>query len=155
MICLYHGKSFLSRLIRFRTWSCYSHVSWLDDSTGEVYEAWIGGVRRAPNINYGHKPGTLISMFDVKLTQAQSKKLLQFFNEQVGRGYDYLGILGFAFRGEFQNQNKWFCSELIAGGFKEIGKPLLERIPNWKVYPGMLAYSPLLKWAGAVKTCKN
>lgn len=32
---------------------------------------------------------------------------------QIGKPYDYLGALGMPLRSDWQNPNKWYCSELV------------------------------------------
>ena len=43
MIALYKGTSALSRIIRWRTWSDYTHAAWVFQD-GSVIEEWKGGV---------------------------------------------------------------------------------------------------------------
>lgn len=161
MIGLYKGQSARSRLIKFRTWCDYSHASWIDDADMSVHEAWTpGGVRHNRNTNIGHTPGTVIDLFSVKgLTVGEQDGLREFYSSQRGKPYDWRGVLMFVSRrdpaNESAEQEKWFCSELVFAGFLYIKRPLLARIPAYKVYPGMLAYSPLLISAGSIVTGKT
>lgn len=149
MIALYRGVSFTSRLIRFFNWSDYSHASWIDMNLAE-YEAWQnGGVQVVGHWGANHTPGTLVDMLHIYLTKGEEQGLQEFFISQAGKKYDLAGVLGFVFRNDkIQKRNKWFCSELVSAGFKAIKKPLLSRIPDHKVSPAMLCYSPLLKECG-------
>jgi hypothetical protein len=43
-------------------------------------------------------------------------------------------------------QAKWFCSELLFAALAAVGSAPLCRIKQWQVYPGLLAYSPMLTY---------
>jgi hypothetical protein len=147
MIALYKGTSLISKLIRWRTWSDYSHAAWIRDN-GEVIEAWTDGVCKRSSIHVGHTPGTKIELFTVELTLTQKMNLECFLDRQIGKSYDWRGIGKFISRRDGNNQDRWFCSELVAAAFKHAGVPLLLRIPVYKIDPGMLSYSPLLQHTG-------
>jgi hypothetical protein len=151
MIALYKGTSLISKLIRWRTWSAYSHAAWICDN-GEVIEAWTDGVRKRPSIHVGHTPGTEIDLFKMTLTLTQKILLENFLQKQIGKKYDWRGIGKFISRRDGDNQDRWFCSELIAAACASVGEPLLLRIPVYKIDPGMLSYSPLLQHTGTVTT---
>jgi uncharacterized protein YycO len=145
MIALYKGRSLLSRLIRWRTWSEYSHAAWVCPD-GSVIEAWKGGVRHAPGPLVQHEPGTEVDLFEVKgLCVAKAWRVQEFLLRQIGKPYDYAGILGFVLAAKTENPDCWFCSELVFAALKGVGVELLSRVPPWKVSPGMLAVSPFLK----------
>ncbi|HBA86323.1 MAG TPA: hypothetical protein DCZ95_19760 [Verrucomicrobia bacterium] len=143
MIALYKGKSTLSRAIRWRTWSEYSHAAWVLDD-GSVIEAWKGGVRHVRNMATQHTPGTDVDLFTLNLTVAQKWAIQDFLIRQVGKPYDYGAILGFMTRAKSENSEKWFCSELIFAACQSAGVELLKRIPAWKVSPGLLSVSACL-----------
>lgn len=156
MIALYKGTSFLSRLIRWFTWSEYSHAAWLCED-GSVIEAWQGGgVRHVASLGAQHKAGTPVDMFfvyghgDNLLTTCQRNAVENFLLEQVGEKYDYLGILGFLSRKRMEAHDAWFCSELIFKALNHAGIYPLLRTPACKVSPGLLAISPLLKFQRTV-----
>ena len=143
MIALYKGTSILSRLIRWRTWSEYSHAAWVFPD-GSVIEAWKGGVTHAPSILAGHAPDTEVHLFTLDLTTEQRWAIQDFLIAQIGKPYDYAGILGFLTASKTENPGRWFCSELIFAACKSARIELLRRVPAWKVPPGLLAYAPAL-----------
>lgn len=153
MIAIYRGKSWLSRIIQAFNWSPYSHVAWIDDNDFTVYEAWRRGVSRAPTPSHNHTPGTMVDLFTVKgETPEHTAIIREFMQSQLGKPYDFLGILGFVFRAtRLQRKTKWFCSELVAEAYATAGIPLV-RLPSHKVYPGMLATSLRLKPTGGITT---
>jgi uncharacterized protein YycO len=154
MIAIYRGKSVVSRIIRAINWSQYSHVAWVDDIDGTVIEAWhIGGVAHVKTPSSNHTPGTAVDLFIVLDEEPHHTAMIrEFLMAQVGKKYDFAGILGFIFRAtHLQRKQKWFCSELVAEAYATAGLPLL-RIPSHKIYPGMLAGSPMLKHSGGFVT---
>jgi len=151
-IAAYKGISVFSRLICWFNRSPYSHISVVDTNyaaliyNGREIEAWRGMVQESRPPYVAHKAGTQVDLFDVDLTAEQCADVLSFLGRQIGKDYDWMGILHFVTRrSEYTvDQDKWFCSELVAAAFAQAGKPLLERIPAYKVYPGMLVTSPHL-----------
>lgn len=156
MIGLYYGTSLLSRVIEFRTWSAYSHASWIDenDPNWPTIEAWSGGVSEWGSVHDNHAAGTRIDLFVVRLTSGERQGLEAFLRSQFGKLYDFWGLLNFLTRRPErpQDQEKWFCSELVFAAFEEVKRPLLARIQRWKVSPGLLSYSPLLEAHGGMVT---
>jgi len=155
MIALYRGKSLLSRTIRFFNWSPYSHAAWIDTVENCVIEAWKGRVRKTPDLSRQHSRGTEVDVFIVSgVTEEQSAAIAAFMRSQVGKRYDYRGVFHFLTRRPERprDQERWFCSELVCAAYASAGVHLLARIPAWKVYPGMLAYSPLLQLVSTIKT---
>jgi hypothetical protein len=153
MICLYKGTSLVSKLIKFRTWSDYSHVSFVagENLSGPEYEAWhIGGVQRVNSFALNHKPGTRVDLFDIKLTPGENEGLLEFYESQLGKKYDFRAIGGFVLRLNVQDKDALFCAEYTISGFEKIKKPLLARIPAYKVPPGYIPLSPLLDYCGTI-----
>ncbi len=144
-ILLYQGRSLLSRSIKFRTWRDYSHAA-LEIHADEIIDAWKRGVRVIETPHEGHDPETIIHAFRVPpLTDEQRMAIKYFAREQVGRPYDYRGVLRFISRRDPRRQNKkWFCSELVFEAFLRAGIELLARVPSHRVSPGDLALSPLL-----------
>ena len=120
-----------SYLINKYQWGVeYSHISIVDPRSNNVnkimiWEAWWDGVRyceytedRPADAFYMEVPADTINLF------------VTWLDQQVGKAYDYLGLLGFLWRSnKYQNPNKWFCSELAATAFKVAGYHLY----NWNV----------------------
>lgn len=146
MIALYHGRSWISRIIKTFTWSDYSHAAWIDDD-GSVFEAWgKNGVTHVPTIDTNHTPGTPVRIYEVAGETPQIRAAVRsFLSGEVGRKYDWLGVFGFVLRANrFARQNRWFCSELVAEAYRLAGHKILN-LPSNKVFPGMLAASPMLR----------
>lgn len=149
-VAFYLGNGFISKSIEFFTRSPYSHVAILWED-GSVFEAWpIKGVVHSKSLGSLHKK-TEIDIFEVKTTPEQDQVILKFLNDQLGKGYDYLGFLGFVFNWTGERK-KWFCSELVFEAFKIAGIFLLERLKAFKVYPALLSYSNKMKFLERIKT---
>lgn len=152
MIAIYQGKSLVSKLIKFRTWSEDTHISWVEPDTMDEYEAWISQGVRKVKFGADHTDLTPVDLFHVDLTQGEHEGLLEFLDSQIGKGYDLRALLGFMCRLPIEDKNKLVCSEYIFAGFLKIKKPLLERIPAYKVPPAYFRLSPLLKTRGSTLT---
>jgi uncharacterized protein YycO len=51
---------------------------------------------------------------ELRLTSAEQTAALAWFEQHNGEPYDVLGLLGFVWRREEGDKNKWFCSEAVA-----------------------------------------
>jgi uncharacterized protein YycO len=146
-LAFFKGKSLTSRLIGWFNWGPYSHVAWYRGE-GELVEAWQGVGVAESNIAGGlHTSGTQVDLFRiVALTDEEAEVMDDFCVRQIGKKYDLFGCLHFISRRPpyIADQDRWFCSELVATAAAAAGRPLLERVPPWKVSPSMLSYSPLL-----------
>ncbi len=154
MILLYKGKSAISKAIRWRTWGDYSHAAWMLRDWS-VIEAWHkGGVSHNESPAILHEPGTEIDVFDVQ--DVDRAAVHMFLAEQVGKKYDLAAVVrGFTFRVMRDDPDRWFCSELIHAAARSAGLPLLDRVPDWKVHPTLLSYSPHLEHVGTIKTYED
>jgi len=145
MIALYKGTSPISRVIRCFHRSPYSHASFVS-GCGLEYEAWKGGVRTGA-FGAAHTPGTEVDLYLVAgMTGERARLITAFLKAKEGKPYDYWGVVKFITRRKEtpSGQDRWFCSELVFSALRAAGIELLMRIPAYQVYPGMLAYSPLL-----------
>lgn len=148
MLAFYRGGSRLAKLIRWITWGDYAHVSYVRDDLSLELQSWFrGGVQASPIIGV-YFPGADIDLYDVALTDCQRNAVEHFINSQLGKKYDWRGVLHFITRRREKpkDQDRWFCSELIAAAFELAGVPLLDRVPAYKVSPGALVRSPLLHY---------
>ena len=73
---------------------------------------------------------------DIDLTDSQVLQVGRFAREQVGKKYDYLGILGFILPFVHQVQSRWFCSEVCSEALKQVD--YLELQDSAKVSPAKL-----------------
>lgn len=152
-IAQYKGKSLTSKLIKFVTWGKYSHTAiMLEDDL--IVEAWQGSnsVRIIKSLSDGHKPGTEVDIYSVRMGKNQEKIFRKFVLDQVGVPYDYWGIHGFLWRKNRQNPNNWFCSELFAGGCKAARVLLLNNKEPHQISPSDASRSTRAKYIKSVTT---
>lgn len=118
-----------SMLIRWRDWSDYSHVDTVL-SNGSLLGARGDGVKvRAP---YKTSKKLIICIY---VTEQQEKDYYTALFSQIGKKYDYAGIIGFVANRDWQEDNKWFCSELVMyclmkAGIKILNVEHLNRITS-------------------------
>lgn len=146
-IAAYKGKSLISKAIRWQTRGKYSHVAvMLDD--GRIIEAWHNPakVRVITSLSEGHTPGTKVDIFEVETTPDQEVRIAEFLLDQVGKKYDFGGVLRFLSRRNKNNPQMWFCSKLAFSCFLYGGIELLKRIEPYQVAPVTMVRSPLLSF---------
>lgn len=155
-VAAYIGRSTVSRAIQLFTragFSGPSHVAIRDTLTGLVYEAWEPhGVRILPHLGQNHTPGTRIDLYDWSLTPADADAVIAFCSQQVGKGYDFAGILGFVTKRARDSADKWFCSEMVVAAGNLTRNPILTRTSPRNAAPVHVCWSPTLIYHGSVQT---
>lgn len=150
---LHKGSSLFSRIIRWFSRSHYSHVSiWFfnqeDPHLGEIYEAWEGeGVRKVLGSQYQKaRDEGKINLYTYKepATPEQKEALKEVLERELGKGYDYRGVIKFISRRAHKEDDAWFCSEYVAYASRAINRPLFERTEDWELKPSDIPRSPLL-----------
>lgn len=139
-ILLFQGTGWISKAIRWQTRSSVNHAA-IQLPNGEIIEAWEGsGVQRKTlKSTEGIQAFTVDGMTAEQWTQA-----IDLAVTQVGKKYDYWGVLTFISRRKAPSNDKWFCSELVFEALQHAGINLLERIEANEVSPGHLLLSPKL-----------
>lgn len=145
-IAQYKGNSLTSRAIKFVTRGRYSHTGIILDND-RIIEAWQGSnsVRVIKSLSEGHKPGTPVHIYSVRMGSEQERIFRAFIESQIGKKYDFWGILGFLRRKDLQRGESWFCSELFAAGCEKAGITLLNNLTPSQTSPSMITRSPLTK----------
>jgi uncharacterized protein YycO len=144
-VMLFHGKGFVSSMIRWFTRSPYSHAALYFPKSASICEAWQGDTVRFKPWNYNW---TGVELYELNrpLTPEESTAIMNFCLREKGCRYDYLSVLSFLTRSPRKSDTRWFCSELTYAAFQAAGINLLaDGVNAWEVSPGMLANSPLLK----------
>ena len=132
-------SSLISKAIRFITWSDFSHCDFVLPEGG-----FLGAVPGKGTVLHDTKY-PVEKYFKVVFPEGSKvnpAKILAFARAQVGVGYDYLGVVGFAFHKNWQLDTSWFCSELITAAI-ETEYVLFNEKP-WKISPRDLAISDVL-----------
>jgi len=164
-IALYQGISIESKVIRWQTRSIYSHVvAILPD--GSVIEAWHkGGVSHIQPktdgfkvnillscLSKNHTPCTKVDIFEIEIPENMEQRYYSFLEKRIGCKYDFYSIFRFLSRKSGQENDKWFCSELIFAALVYAHSPPLSRINSCDVSPQLLSLSNDLKFVQQVIT---
>lgn len=117
-------------LIRLLTWSEWSHVGLIDESTNEVIEAVYPKVRAAPlpEVVSSHTKNCI-----VEYKGLDDAKIIAAARSQIGKPYDLKGVIGLGFNRDWQDTTDWWCSELVLwaaqhGGFLPYRPDILHRV---------------------------
>lgn len=121
-----------SALLRAWMHSRFSHCALVDRNTGTIIEAALsGGVRERP----------LAALLDeasyhefVRIPARDPASVLASARAQIGKPYDWRGVLGFWLRRDWQDSDAFLCSELVAFALHDAGQPAFRR-EAWRVSP--------------------
>lgn len=121
----------LSWMIRAGSWSRWSHVAIVDGN--QVIEAVaLDGVVTTPIASrLKQDPSWIISALPCNDPEAVTAAA----RTQIGKPYDYTGVLGIGLHRDWQQDDRWFCSELVAWAFAQGGNPLFRHHANRRVTP--------------------
>ena len=148
-ILLFKGNSLISKLIRWQTNGNYSHAA-IQLPNGRIIEAWHKPAKvrlRGPLQDWSN-----VEAFDVHgMTAEHWEKAIAWAEKQIGKKYDFGGVFRFVTRWRKQQDEKWFCSELVYQAVLEAGVPLLARVSSSQVSPTVLSFSPLLRQSEPIK----
>jgi hypothetical protein len=77
-----------------------------------------------------HSDAVMLNFIQVE--KSIKEKIEKFLYNQVGKKYDYLGIIDFIvpFTDNLQDQNRWFCSELISAACISAGYNIWNKFPH-------------------------
>jgi hypothetical protein len=140
------GSSLISKIIRFRTWSHFSHVSITNDEW--LWEATTPLVRKVkPGVAYEEMKGVPVAelCFRDALSNEAESCLEAFLDVHVGDRYNYNELLRFMVRDdEAKPSDKWICSKYISAACMSAGRDIQQRILLHKIDPGQVFTSPTL-----------
>ena len=139
-ILLFRGKGFISSLIRWQTRSRqYSHAAILFDD-GALFEAWQGkGVRVTGIISWVNVDAFACHA----ISPVQISQVRAFLMNQLGKPYDYVGVLRFVSRRKHSSdESKWFCSELVVAALRAADFLLFNvNVQPYQIAPEMICWS--------------
>ena len=122
-------EDFSSRLIRWFTWSDWSHVDFVLRDGRFLGARLDGGVLIRPH-DYIRPSKFRYAYVEVP----DPRKVYGWATTQVGKPYDWKAIAGFLPRVEWHDPHAWFCSELVAAGFERAAYPIVDRA-SFRVTP--------------------
>lgn len=132
--------NFSSYVIRTFTWSQWSHVALIDPELGVIEAVPVYGVRASTLervLNHNRLKYAIL-----EVTVADSNKLINIARSFLGAQYDWKAIFGLLFHGDWQEDSKWDCAELVAYCFYASGNPLFNPKFTHRVTPQMLFQIP-------------
>ena len=136
-VMLYRGTGVFSALIRFKTWSKYSHCEVYEGEGGVVASRDSIGVGRYP---FRHEGLSLV----VRPKQAfDATTATAWFETVNGQGYDWLGLMAF-FVAKWQGREngRMFCSEMAVRFLRAGGvEPFSPEADADAISPGEFAKS--------------
>lgn len=119
-----------SMAIRAVTWSKWSHVAIVDGD--EVIEAkWPGVVvRPLAELQVDNQYYTVVD-----LPCRSPEAAIAAARSQVGKMYDMTALFGLFMHRDWQEEDRWFCSELVAWAFDQAGSPLFRPEAMHRITP--------------------
>ncbi|MDZ7887766.1 MAG: YiiX/YebB-like N1pC/P60 family cysteine hydrolase [Pseudomonas sp.] len=108
-----------SALIRTMTWSRWSHVALV--AGPHVIEATaLEGVRQ---ISKAYAISRASDYCLVDLSAHDPQAIIDAARSQIGKPYDWTAIAGLGLHRDWQEEDSWFCSELVAWAANQAGEP--------------------------------
>ena len=126
----------MSAVIRACTWSKWSHVALVAGPC--AIEAVTTGVRKVPVLEAMDRAKRAAV---VELPCRDPRAVIAAAESQLGKPYDFTAIVGLGLHRDWQEDDRWFCSELVAWAFAEAGTPLF-RTEAWRITPQDI-YKPI------------
>ncbi len=145
-VLLFNRRSFYNWLIRIKTWSKYTHCEVVvRTSIGSGVFASRNGIGCGL---YSYDLSGLSAVLRPIHPFDQNEALTWMLENDVhNQGYDYLGLLNFAYaRRVGQDNGKMFCSEAAVRFLREGGVDLFPRNDADTISPRDFSLSPLLEW---------
>lgn len=120
-----------SWVIRAGSWSTWSHVAIVSGDSVIEAVAIDGVSQRALADRKKQDPRWQL----VDFACANPQGVIEAARSQIGKPYDYTGVLGIGFHRNWQQDDAWFCSELVAWAFQQAGCPLFRTGASRRVTP--------------------
>lgn len=106
-------------IIRVATWSQWSHTGVITEDNTVLEAVAGGGVIETP-----------MSEFIARCTRFKIRNIevpdpaagIAWGRTQLGKSYDYLGVLGLGLHREWDSEDKWWCSEYTEAIIKHAGR---------------------------------
>lgn len=109
-------------MVRFGTWSKWSHVGLVvsQDGLDHVIDSRpFHGVKERPLSDFLNH-AVSYEFKDVEVENAAAG--IAWARSQIGKPYDWGGVISFATHRDWAEENCWFCSELTESAIKAAGR---------------------------------
>lgn len=124
----------LSPIIRMVTNGRWSHVALLSDANAVLEATGSHGVGKTPLESLVAR-STEYCIVEVNVPRGTFNKLKKAGESQLGKKYDWWGILGLSLNRDWQENSNWWCSEYVAWMFEQAGSPLVRADAVHRVTP--------------------
>lgn len=109
-----------SLLIRLVTWSRWSHCAIVTDAATVIESrALLGGVVER-EMSTAIADATTLKFVEVQT--ADDAAGIAWARQQVGKPYDWSGVIGIALHRVWDEPDRWFCSELVEAALAAAGR---------------------------------
>lgn len=119
--------------IRLATWSSFSHVDMVSSQDVLVGTTFMHGTVALP-IGRRVDKASLLGLYRIDAPPKNEQRFKDFVWAQIGKPYDLGAIFGLPLRRNFQNTDRWFCSEQMAAAGEHADIPLVRK-HSWRVTP--------------------
>ena len=119
--------------IRLATWSSFSHVDMVSSRDVLVGATLAHGTVALP-IDRRVRQASLLGLYRIDAPMKNEQRFKDFVWSQIGKPYDLGAIFGLPFRRNFQDEDRWFCSEQMAAAGEFADIPLVRK-GSWRVTP--------------------
>lgn len=106
--------SFLIGMFQDGFWA--THVETVMPDGTYLGARFRGGVLARP-AGYDKKTMAREEFVDVEMTLPEENAYYDFLRDQLDKSYDLSAIFGMIVHRNWRDPSRWFCSELVAGGF--------------------------------------
>jgi len=127
-----------SRIIRAVTWSRWSHAAIIDGN--EIIEAVWPRVR-VSSLAWAIETHPRWTVIDIPV--ADESAAIAAARSQIGKPYDLWGVLGLGLKRQWQDDDAWWCSELIPWAAKQGGTDLFRPDALRRITPEHLWMLPI------------
>ena len=134
-----NSNSIASKLVEWWTGHWASHVDIVVGRGSYIGSDILTGVAIIGDEDYINRT----EFYYVEVTEDQYFKFMRIAYSQLGKDYDTWALVGNMFRRNWQQTDKWFCSELIAHCFQQCGAIVTYSKSN-RVTPADLIRNPML-----------
>lgn len=124
----------LSLAIRMMTWSEWSHVGIILDDDRVIDATYTHHGVKIRTLNDFKKSSHYWTIVEVEV--ADRRAIVKAAISQLDKPYDITGLFGVLFQNYHWNEDdSWFCSELVAYAFLKGGTPIVGTFYVWRVTP--------------------
>ena len=126
----------MSPIIRALTWSDWSHAALISSDGKYVIEATGSHGVRKDTLEALVDRSSRFKIFEFEVED--SNKIWAIAEDQLGKPYDWTAVIGIVFSRDWSENDRWFCSELVAYCFSQAGSPLVRGDLTNRIVPQQL-----------------